>query len=142
MTVITEDARQRQTRSECPKNVPIGRKHTNRHTLANASPILGGLPCSWPAGHPFPPRRMTLLRRSCRGHNLRKVWGHSSEGSCRVACFVALPVTPSDFSPTCWRRRDRTGRNFTLCRRHLLGGSKEPGGTVLKAKKEGQLPCR
>lgn len=68
VTLIMEDAWQRWTRSECSKNVPISRKHTNSHTLANAFPILGGQPCSWPARQPFPPQRMTLFRRSCSGH--------------------------------------------------------------------------
>lgn len=56
--------------------------------------------------------------------NLRKAWGHSSEAPAGLAeplALFVLPVPPSDLSPTCCRRRGKTGRNFTLCRRHLLG---------------------
>lgn len=128
VTVIMEDARQTQTHSGCSKMYPsVENTPTATHLQINAFPILGGRPCFWPPRHPFPPQRTTLFRRPCRGpwpslisDNLGEAWGHPSEGSCRVACFVVLPVTSRDFSPTCCRRRDRTGRNFTLCRRHLL----------------------
>lgn len=112
-----EGAWWRQTRRLC-KNLTISRKQTNSHTphtgLHTHSPFSGVVSVSLPGQHPYssleddpslPILQGALAPAQAMIIQLGKGWGHSSEGSSRIACFGVLPVHPRGFSPMCWRRR-------------------------------------
>ena len=101
------------------RNVIISRGQTNSHTL----PVYCKLtPRSWGLflflclvkQHPYsslednpslPILWGALAPTQAVIINLGKGWGHSSEGSSRVACFGILPAHFRGFSPTCCKRR-------------------------------------
>lgn len=146
--VTVESAWQRQIQWLL-RNATISRGQTNSHTLpvcCKLTPRAWGLflflslvkqhphssleddpslPILWGALTPTQPVIV----------NLGKGWGHSSEGSGRVACFGILPVHFRGFSPTCCKRRGWTVGISLSAEDICFEGSKDPGGTVLKAKK-------
>ena len=97
--------------SPSAENRQTATHHTRLHTHSLFSGVVS---VSLPGQHPYSsleddPSLLILQGALAPAQaviiQLGKGWGHSSEGSSRIACFGVLPVHPRGFSPMCWRRR-------------------------------------